>query len=648
MAHKFQKVIYYSTLKLRTVGFWKAFQASLWRLEHRLQLRSEDITLCGRNIMKKGLLFSIFTSMLIAVSFGQTFATPIQKPVGTPASSVNLTPSATQNIVNTPGTNTNFSSPTGWKHANLYPGTDAGAKINAAYADLPANGGIIFYQPAVGGEKFGTSIVFDNPHKPAILQCYGASGNGEETLTYTGSGTGILINTGPATVPSGPVGSGIRDCDFAASSSSATLLFLGGSNGAEGAVIRDSKFFGGALTMGIGNNTWHVLMSHLYLQGGVQQFATSGSINAGENIDIEGVVFGGGGFGVFANGVVFGGGASGPGLNLKCGSCSFDNTQLVVAGGQIKMDSTHFEDPGAIPWPTYPLVVRGGNLSLDTPSFFGNHKTAPLDAYISVTSGILITEAVDAFGCDCTYIYSSSGDGRIIGGPPLSLSGPSGSRVTLIHDTSSEKSVVDGGRNYAYHAESPTAVQGYYDFLPGGGVHVRDTATSQAGTGMYLRSSDLMSVTTPDLSGYTHAKFIGRNCDNTAYSSSIDFYTEKKTAANQSDTSTVAATIDCNKVLSVPAVVSGGSTFTIAGCGATSAIGGSTAGQFVSGATGTCSVTVTMGGNVKAPHGWVCPQPINISTGTSSWIETGFTTTTATFQGKTTPGQVIIFSCTGY
>jgi len=90
-------------------------------------------------------------------------------------------------------------------------------------------------------------------------------------------------------------------------------------------------------------------------------------------------------------------------------------------------------------------------------------------------------------------------------------------------------------------------------------------------------------------------------------------------------------------------IIDGGSTFTLSGCSATSPSGGSHTGTFTSGTTGTCTITVTMGGETSA-HGWNC-LGLDQSSNSYALHETASTTTTATLSGSTTSGDFIRLSC---
>ncbi len=92
-------------------------------------------------------------------------------------------------------------------------------------------------------------------------------------------------------------------------------------------------------------------------------------------------------------------------------------------------------------------------------------------------------------------------------------------------------------------------------------------------------------------------------------------------------------------------IASVGTKFTISGCTTSSTVGGTSAGQFVSGTTGTCTPVITLGGQT-APNGWAC-YATDISTGVMI-PQTATTTTTATFSGPTTSGNTLTFGCIAY
>jgi hypothetical protein len=109
--------------------------------------------------------------------------------------------------------------------------------------------------------------------------------------------------------------------------------------------------------------------------------------------------------------------------------------------------------------------------------------------------------------------------------------------------------------------------------------------------------------------------------------------------------------------VSAPAVISAGPTFkSDGGCGETSLTGGATAGSFTSGtpsssgpATGTCTLTITMGASIAAPNGWAChANDLTTNAESATWSQTATTTTTATLSGTTASGDIVNFACIGY
>ncbi len=116
-------------------------------------------------------------------------------------------------------------------HADTFPGSDMGAKINAAYAALPATGGRIIVP--YGSYSFSTPIVFGTNRKIVYLYCTsggGASNNavGGTTLTYTPStGNAITVNTNNYIVG----GSGIENCNIQGTNGTTARSTVGVSEG---------------------------------------------------------------------------------------------------------------------------------------------------------------------------------------------------------------------------------------------------------------------------------------------------------------------------------------------------------------------------------------------------------------------------------
>jgi hypothetical protein len=88
-----------------------------------------------------------------------------------------------------------------------------------------------------------------------------------------------------------------------------------------------------------------------------------------------------------------------------------------------------------------------------------------------------------------------------------------------------------------------------------------------------------------------------------------------------------------------------GSRFAASGCTNSGLTGGASAGTFISGTTGTCTVVVTMGQSATAANDWSCTVR-DTTTPADTITQSGATsTTTATFTGTTVSGDVLSFAC---
>lgn len=95
------------------------------------------------------------------------------------------------------------------------------------------------------------------------------------------------------------------------------------------------------------------------------------------------------------------------------------------------------------------------------------------------------------------------------------------------------------------------------------------------------------------------------------------------------------------------ALVDGSPTQPITGCSATSIVGGSNAGSFISGVTGTCTATLTDA--QPAPHGFTCfVVDGQAPTYAAVMRQTATSTTGCTVSGTTTSGDKLVFLMIGY
>lgn len=115
-------------------------------------------------------------------------------------------------------------------------------------------------------------------------------------------------------------------------------------------------------------------------------------------------------------------------------------------------------------------------------------------------------------------------------------------------------------------------------------------------------------------------------------------------------TATIAGTGYLSMTGSVVSIVEplqiGGTKFTASGCSLSATVGGRVAGQYTSGTTGTCTVTMTASGGA-VNNAYVC-MVWNVTTPADPQIMSASTTTTATFTGTTVSGDIIKFMCVGY
>lgn len=260
---------------------------------------------------------------------------------------------------------TNFSSLNGVLNADDFPGSDCGARINAAYAALPSAGGVIV-EPSPC--TYSTGIVFGTNNKPVILQGHGDISN----LTYTGSGTAVWLNYGTGL----RMGHGLRDITLTGPGhGTATIgLLAGGFNGAQGYDIRDVKIQGFGVGFQLGDHTW----IGTYTQGmirdnGMNVLFPHPLTEAGENMQFNHVTFADAPS-PHTDSVVI----RGTGQEVDFTDCSFDQAQLHLGNGstsavQVNLKGTHFENPNFASGVDYTYVLmdnNNGNYLSMSQSFF--------------------------------------------------------------------------------------------------------------------------------------------------------------------------------------------------------------------------------------------------------------------------------------
>lgn len=270
-------------------------------------------------------------------------------------------------------------------NAAMFPGSDIGAKTNAAYAALPSTGGEI-YIPAGACLSFSTPIVFGTLHKPVTLR---GAGSPATCLTYTGTtGVAITVNVG--------VQSRINRLeDFQLNGSgvgnATTGTLIGGSNDTGTESMRMSRMmitnFGLGLTFS-GGNTFLFAGDQLHLNNNGQNFLSSVGaesnrcINCTFSLDTPGTT------GTLANSVRLSNSAE-----WTFVGCSFDNAQISLAtNATAHLFGGHMENPGLT---SYDYFTMAGNLlDLTNVEFLQDNGSA----FANNRFGSLVSGTLNLFG----------------------------------------------------------------------------------------------------------------------------------------------------------------------------------------------------------------------------------------------------------
>jgi hypothetical protein len=254
-----------------------------------------------------------------------------------------------------------------------FSGSDCGAQINAAYAALPAGGGFIGVHSSC---SFSTGINFGTANKPVVLQGIGSG----STLTYTGSGLALQLNNGR----NFDLSTGLRDLVISGpgSSSSATGVQIGGSQGCVGCSIEHTVIQGFGTGLAWNDNTWITSVSQSMIRGnGRNVFLPSGMTEAGENVQFNHVTFADAPA-PHTNSVWVQGG----GQEVDFTDCSFDQAQLRIGNGatsaaQVNIKGSHFENPnfalsGSVAYDYLTVDAHNGNLVRLSDSYFLQDNSA--------------------------------------------------------------------------------------------------------------------------------------------------------------------------------------------------------------------------------------------------------------------------------
>lgn len=220
---------------------------------------------------------------------------------------------------------------------------------------------------------------------------------------------------------------------------------------------------------------------------------------------------------------------------------------------------------------------------------------------------------------------------------------------------------VNGSAQYTGDSSFPTIVGGYFEVdmatsantttAPVEGIYV---FTENFGAGTVTRM-DNIRVYAPNLASGTITNYSGLAIDavqggtitNWAGISIEDSHTFGGTTSYAVWAKGAAVKSRFEGQIQSGSEVDVGTKFTASGCSNGTTVGGATAGKFTVGASGTCTITVTMGTSTPAaPNGWACTIS-DLTTPANIWgPTTGGSTTTAVFTGTAaTSSEVMQFSC---
>lgn len=230
--------------------------------------------------------------------------------------------------------------------ATAFAGADIGAKINTAYAALPATGGIITVPS--GNYPFTTKINFNTSKKPVLLSC---APGGATTLnwTTTTTSTSTVFNAIPANYQK--AGWGVENCEFigqsGGSGNSTIGIEIGGSNGSMGFTMKGVKVSKFGIGATIGNNAYNIQINTSQFSLNGRSIVSQCTANCGETwnftndwlVDNEFA-----GVSDAHNCLDF---STGNLADLIFTGGSMDDCQLLIGSGVLNylVDGVHFENP---------------------------------------------------------------------------------------------------------------------------------------------------------------------------------------------------------------------------------------------------------------------------------------------------------------
>jgi hypothetical protein len=294
----------------------------------------------------------------------------------------------------------------GVRYADQFTGTDIGAKVNAAYANLPSTGGRIRIVP--GAYSFTTPISLATASKGAIIE---GDGGNSVALTFSSLTTGTAYTSNCAATH--VYGHGLRDLKLIGSTGTNKALVLGGSVGSEGFKASNLHIEGFATGIEFANNFWAGSFDHLFVtSSGKALYAPSGLTNSGESINFTDCFFVGEG-GFVTDCVKIDHTMS----NLSFVGGAFDGAQYSQSQGVVHHTNIHYENPNV--QTNSPFVkVTGGTLVIVNGDFLQSVSgagTVPT-SFIDVSAGTVILIGCSFWNSSATAMAQAikvSGTGNV-------------------------------------------------------------------------------------------------------------------------------------------------------------------------------------------------------------------------------------------
>lgn len=286
-------------------------------------------------------------------------------------------------------------------YADQFPGSDIGAKINAAYNSIASSTqtGVTIRIPGLK-YSYSTPILCGNKGVSCLLE---GSPVGTE-LDYTGTGTSTTIDTGiQSTGVQHVSGGGLLNIRFVGNNTSTstagfqTGVVIGSSNGTDGTVLNGLTIEGFGVGLSTGKNTYHFNMMNSTIRNNGQNAYIAPADNSGEGMNFNNV------FMIDA-------------ANHNPTSCfytaDFSNAELVYTGGSIddcgvyigKQNNSTFtgvnwENPDPA-YGQYPYILAGDShysvTNINGGQVFNDQASAP-STWFNVAGGDINFNGVTLF-----------------------------------------------------------------------------------------------------------------------------------------------------------------------------------------------------------------------------------------------------------